>query len=218
MKTLRPLNSALIDSNKIGIAISTYNSEKVIKRCLLGLKNQNYKFVIFDDASTDETINEAKKIIPNLVLLNGDGSSWWGGGTARAVDKCFSLGCDFVLMLNPDAIISSEDIKLIADYTSRESNLITAALVVGDDNNNKLLWGGSKLMMPKLKLLISKYIYKKNSEVSKVSPKPYETHEVHGRGVMISRSVYNMIGTLDWKKFPHYGADNDYSLRAYLPE
>ena len=214
MKTLRPLNSALIDSNKIGIAISTYNSEKVIKRCLLGLKNQNYKFVIFDDASTDETINEAKKIIPNLVLLNGDGSSWWGGGTARAVDKCFSLGCDFVLMLNPDAIISSEDIKLMADYTSRESNLITAALVVGDDNNNKLLWGGSKLMMPKLKLLISKYIYKKNSEVSKVSPKPYETHEVHGRGVMISRSVYNMIGTLDWKKFPHYGADNDYSLRA----
>ena len=58
--------------------------------------------------------------------------------------------------------------------------------------------GGSKLVMPKLKLLISKYIYKK-FEVSKVSPKPYETHEVHGRGVMISRSVYNMIGTLDWK-------------------
>ena len=57
-----------------------------------------------------------QKIIPNLVLLNGDGSSWWGGGTARAVDK-FLLGCDFVLMLNPDAIISSEDIELMADYT-----------------------------------------------------------------------------------------------------
>ena len=31
---------------------------------------------------------------------------------------------------------------------------------------------------------------------------------------MNSKSVYKIIGTLDFKKFPHYGADNDYSMRA----
>ena len=53
-----------------------------------------------------------------------------------------------------------------------------------------------------------------NSNVSNVATRPYETDEVYGRGVLISRSVYSKIGTLDWRKFPHYGADNDYSLRA----
>jgi GT2 family glycosyltransferase len=210
-----PIKVQLKNDFIIGIAIATYNSDKVIRRCLNSFKDQKFKVVIFDDASTDKTLEIASSVIPNLIVLNGDGSAWWGGGTARAVDKCFSIGCEFVLMLNPDAIISAEDINKMVEYTFNKSHLITAGLVVRDDDIKKLCWGGSRrINLPGFAMHINKYIYKKNFNVQDIGQQPYETHEVHGRGVLISRSVYKMIGTLDWKEFPHYGADNDYSLRA----
>lgn len=217
MHNIPLINEPLKTDNRIGIAIATHNSEKVISDCLSSLKKQNFKVVIFDDASTDKTLDISKAIIPDVIILHGDGSRWWGGGTAKAVDKCFSIGCNFVLMLNPDTTISPEDINYMVDYTSKNSHLITAGLVVRDDNKKKLYWGGSKrIKMLGVPKYLTRYIYKKNSNVSNVSRIPYETHEVHGRGVLISHSVYSMIGTLDWKEFPHYGADNDYSLRAQL--
>jgi len=35
-----------------------------------------------------------------------------------------------------------------------------------------------------------------------------------GRGVLIPRSVFNVVGLYDEKKFPHYAADMDFSVRA----
>ena len=87
--------------------------------------------------------------------------------------------------------------------------------MVRDNDKNNIFWGGSRrLKIPGLPVYYNKYIYRKNTSISGISMVPYKTDEVHGRGVLVSRSVYNSIGTLDWKRFPHYGADNDYSLRA----
>jgi GT2 family glycosyltransferase len=200
---------------KIGIAIATYNSDRVIERCLSNLKDRKYVVVIFDDASTDKTLDIAQAIIPDVVVLKGDGSAWWGGGTAQAVDKCFSMECDFVLMLNPDSIISAEDIERLIDYTFKDPYLIAAGLVVRDDDEGRVFWGGSmRMKIPGIPVYTNRYILKKNSNVSEISTEPYKTDEVHGRGVLVSRSVYDTIGTLDWREFPHYGADNDYSMRA----
>ena len=155
-----PIKVQLKNDFIIGIAIATYNSDKVIRRCLNSFKDQKFKVVIFDDASTDKTLEIASSVIPNLIVLNGDGSAWWGGGTARAVDKCFSIGCEFVLMLNPDAIISAEDINKMVEYTFNKSHLITAGLVVRDDDIKKLCWGGSRrINLPGFAMHINKYIY-----------------------------------------------------------
>ena len=98
---------------KVGIAIAAHNAEKIIGRCLSGLIDGQYTVVLFDDASIDRTIDIAQSMISNIVILNGDGSAWWGGGTAQAVDKCFSMGCDFVLMLNPDSIVTDGELSML---------------------------------------------------------------------------------------------------------
>ena len=200
---------------KIGIAIATHNSEAVIGRCLSNLSGREYTIVLFDDASTDRTLDIAKDVRPDVIVLAGDGNAWWAGGTARAVNKCFSLGCDFVLMLNPDAIISDQGVDRLVDYTSERQNVIAAGIVVRDDMEENIFWGGSKrVKLPGIPVYTNKYIFRKNTAMLNLDATPYATDEVHGRGVLISRQIYNKIGTLDWEEFPHYGADNDYSMRA----
>ena len=154
-----PLMGISTSDLKIGIAIATYNSDRVIGRCLFNLKDQKYVIVIFDDASTDETLDVAQAIIPDAVVLKGDGSAWWGGGTAQAVDKCFSMGCDFVLMLNPDSIISAEGIERLVECASKDPRLIAAGLVVRDDDESKVFWGGSmRVKMPGIPVYTNRYI------------------------------------------------------------
>ena len=124
----------------IGIAISTFNAQEIIGNCLSKFKKHKFKIVIYDDLSTDNTLEIAKSIISDLVVINGNGSGWWAGGTAKAVDKCFSLGCDYVLMLNPDTVIYPEDLNYMVKFTSKNSKLITAGLVVRDSDKKKLFW------------------------------------------------------------------------------
>ena len=47
-------------------------------RELLG-SSMNMQVVIFDDGSTDATINNAKQVMPDLTLINLDGKAYWGG-------------------------------------------------------------------------------------------------------------------------------------------
>ena len=201
-------------SYKVGIAIAVHNSENVIRQCLSEIKDSGHTFVIFDDASTDNTISVAKSIIPEIIVLKGDGNSWWAGGTAKAVDKCFSLGCDFVLMLNPDTLINPTDIEVLVRFLLLNKKTIVTGIIVPDDNHNKLFWGGSHRIVLGKFVHANKYIYKTNTSVDNIANGDYATDEVHGRGVLVSREVYDFIGTLDCQEFPHYGADNDYSLRA----
>ncbi len=72
---------------KIGIAIATYNSGGVIERCLQDLSNERFTVVLFDDASTDQTVKLARRVCPSVRILTGDGNAWWGGGTAKAVEE-----------------------------------------------------------------------------------------------------------------------------------
>ena len=205
----------IVSKYQVGIAIATHNAEEIIGRCLFNLKDKGYLVVIFDDASIDKTLDVVESIIPDATILEGDGSSWWGGGTAQAVDKCFSMGCDFVLMLNPDSIITVDGIEHLIECASKEPYLISAAIVAREDDKEKVFWGGSRrLKIPGVPIYTNKYILRSNTYISEVNTKPYDTDEVHGRGVLLSRLVYEKIGTLDWNEFPHYGADNDYSMRA----
>ena len=201
--------------SNIGIAIAVHNSSEQIRECLTCLGDYNFNIVLFDDGSSDGTSYIARECNPNITILNGDGSAWWSGGTAAAVRECFRLGCEFVLMLNPDTYIEGETVLKLVDYAQKNPMQIMAALVVDNSNPDLVAWGGSRrLRIPYTPIVTSKYIVKRGSKASSVGRTPYSSDEAHGRGVLISRMVYDVIGELDYFTFPHYGGDIDYSYRA----
>jgi GT2 family glycosyltransferase len=88
--------------------------------------------------------------------------------------------------------------------------------VVDVNNPRKIVWAGSKFgrVHPLFPVYASKYLFKPGSLVTDISKSPYEVDEVHGRGVLIPRVVIEKVGNYDSISFPHYGGDNDFSLRA----
>src|SRR5579864_2734244 len=86
----------------IGIIIVTYNSAAVIGPCLDAALASGAEVLVVDNASADGTVAEAvrrgARVIANPSNL----------GFAAAVNQGFVvLNCPYVLLLNPDAVLSS---------------------------------------------------------------------------------------------------------------
>lgn len=201
---------------KIGIAIATFNSAETIEFCLEPLREEGFEVVLFDDGSHDDTVARAKRICPKVHILTGDGNHWWAGGTRRAMEKCLELGCQYVLMLNPDVRMTADGIRELARYADEHPYTISAALVVQRGNESHVAWAGSTFqkIAKWVPIYTSRYIAKRGTKASDLGDTPYCSDEAHGRGVLVPRSVIDRIGLLDDATFVHYGADNDYSWRA----
>jgi N-acetylglucosaminyl-diphospho-decaprenol L-rhamnosyltransferase len=86
----------------IGIVIVTYNSEAVIGPCLDAALRSGAEILVVDNASSDGT--RAAVVRRGVRLLTNDSNL----GFAKAVNQGFTgLDCPYVLLLNPDAVLSS---------------------------------------------------------------------------------------------------------------
>ena len=203
---------------RIGIAIAVHNSWDVLSDCLKALDESvteaELSIVVCDDGSTDGTRDKLAAQYPSVRVVTGDGSLWWTGGTNRAVELCLADGCDYVLLLNPDAFVAPDAIQHLLECSRREDGAVCAAMVVDRDAPDQIVWAGShwgRVVGP-LPIWTSRYIHRRGAEVASVPSTPYETSEVHGRAVLFPAAVMKRFGLHDDLGMPHLGGDTEYSL------
>ena len=200
----------------LGVAISSHNSANIIGECLSSFSDLACTVVLHDSSSTDGTTRIARRIRPDIVVIEGNQDQWWGEGTHIAMEKCFSLGCSHAVMLNPDVIISSSNLLKLLSFVKHNPMTIASALVLDKEHPKSIAWAGSIFgPVPWFPAAYcNRYIAKRGSQPDTVGAVPYKTSEVHGRGVIVSRQNFQLLNGLDYKNFPHYGCDVDFSFRA----
>ncbi|MDC0273062.1 glycosyltransferase, partial [bacterium] len=201
---------------KIGVAIPCYNNLEVLKETIPLIYRDSYFIVVFDDNSTDGTDHWLKTKYPKINVLQGNGFNWWGGSITKAIDLCLKNDCDYILSLNADVCITPEVLERLIESSKKHSSAIVASLVVNILEPNKVVWAGSLFgkINNALPIYTSRYIKKAGVDLKKVGSNIYDVDEVHGRGVVFPKEVFKKIGNYDYRNFPHYGADTDFSFRA----
>jgi GT2 family glycosyltransferase len=202
----------------VGVAIAVYNRRERTQQCLNALLSCSYsalKIVVVDDGSADGTWEMLENEYPQVTRIRGSGNLWWSAGNNVAIEECLRMGCQYVLMLNPDAIVSPDTVETLVEYAIAHPRTITAALVVDIEDKNRIWWAGTRWgRLGLIPIWVSRYLYRKGDPVAAAGTSPYETTEVHGRAVLIYREVFSSIGLYDARVLPHYGADIDFSFRA----
>ena len=203
----------------IGVAITSHNDYEKLKRTLNALskiRNANLHVEIVDDGSTDGTFELITKNYPQFYISKGSGQLWWTGGTNVAVQKCLKKECEYVLLLNADVVIDEISLKYLLITAQEKYPAIIASVAVTSDNPKIIWWAGSVWcrLGKRIPIWTSKYIYKKGTDITFLPDKPFETSEAHGRGVLVPSMIFKKVGLFDEKKFPHYGADTDFSFRV----
>ncbi|WP_422333430.1 glycosyltransferase family 2 protein [Rhodococcus sp. (in: high G+C Gram-positive bacteria)] len=97
---------------KVSVVVVTYNSAAVIGECVRPLSRcENIELVVLDNASSDHTLRILASEAPDATVIRSDENLGFAKGVNLAVGQARG---DAVLLLNPDARISAEEVLALA--------------------------------------------------------------------------------------------------------
>lgn len=125
----------------VSIIIVTYNNTQTIEQCLQSIQNQkevHYQLIIVDNASSDDTVSQAKKFSPDYLLERKANS-----GFATAVNEGVKIAANpYLLVLNPDAELKENAIgELIREMERNNQTAIVGGKFVSKDNQPMVSFG-----------------------------------------------------------------------------
>ena len=170
---------------KISVISVTYNSQGVIKNAIADLLNKNdIEIFIVDNNSNDKTCEQIADLkADNVKIIKNPRNVGYGRANNLAINQ--SNG-DYILLLNPDAIILYSDLKKLADVAEKND----------------------------IAILSPKLIDKKHNSENQTNEHTLENRDYVIFGcVLISRKTIEKIGSFDKKIFMYY-EDLDMCKRA----
>lgn len=161
---------------------------------------------LYDDGSTDGTVEAIRNLFPSANVLEGDGSSFWAASMAQAEASVLSAEStedeDFLVWLN-------DDVKLDDDFITRMSRVLTTqpdAIIVGamrDPLTLSVTYSG----------FARRGIHPLGLKMVQPGSDPQDILTFNGNLVIVRVKTARELGGIDGS-FAHGLADIDYGFRA----
>ena len=188
---------------QVAVLVTVYNRKDVTIDGLNTLKvafdpvSESYTFDIYmvDDGSTDGTGATVHTMFPEINVIDGNGSLFWGGGMLKAWKAAISSGksYDYFLWYNDDSFLRPDAIKTIFD-SAGDNVVVTGAFC---DASGVVSYGGKD----------------RNNKLIAPNGESQGVYFMNGNLVLISKKIVDQIGILD-ERLKHGGGDFEYGLRA----
>jgi len=188
------------------VTTAVRNRFKITKEFVTLLKKQtfiDYKLILVDDGSTDDTDKMVKEELPESVILYGNGNLWWGGSLHKIykyIKKNIKNKNDFLLIINDDVRFDSEFFETAIKLLKENSKTIITSL--GFSSKSAQLKDGA-------------FFYDFKSGLFKL------LYPGTGGNCASTRALFLRIGDfLDVGGFhpillPHYASDYEWTIRAW---
>lgn len=165
-----------------------------------------HRIILFDDASTDGTVESVAAEFPTVTIVNGDGKAFWNGGLYRAWTEALDAQVNGFLWLNDDVELEADAFARLSEswraLATRDKPFILVGATRGD--HGEVSYGGMRWDATPFAFRLS-------------SVAPSDTFEAidtfNGNIVLVPRTVVERIGIND-PAFHHNMGDVDYGLRA----
>lgn len=187
------------------IIMPVFNPEPGLRHYLAKLEDQNPgalgHLLLIDDGSSNGVPAMLQEKFPNLTIVRGDGTLWWGGGIRLGMEKALSEEAKVILWLNHDCVPDRNAVE----------QLVKAAAEPGR--------GG-----------VSAWCYCREGREFGVNPgfkdfqeidervlhqeKLVEVDGTNGNCVALNADAVRAVGLPDAQRHPHYG-DGPYLWRLH---
>jgi GT2 family glycosyltransferase len=193
------------------IVIPVFNRWHYTRECLESLRaqtSQDFRAVVVDDGSTDETAAALARDYLEVDVVTGDGNLFWTAGVNMGIRHALALGADRVMTLNNDVIAAPDFVAQMLAAAAQHPTAVLGALEF-DADSGATIYGGERLdfRTNTTHNLLNEIPASQRTGLHPVTYLP-------GRGLLIPRVVTDKIGLFDEKRLPHYLADFDYTSVA----
>jgi GT2 family glycosyltransferase len=196
-----------IHKPKLIVTMACYNRKDKTLKCLRSLftatkSTFRANVVLFDDNSSDGTIDAVNKEFPSVTIIRGNGEAYWGGGMNAAMAEALVLDFDYLLLLNDDCVLY-EDALLNALDSYNE--------VIQKDPTAKNIIVGS--LLDPLSNEISYSGFRRTNAFRPAKLVKLSCDTFNGNFVLLPKLIAQILGPVD-PVFVHQIGDVDYGYRA----
>lgn len=202
----------ILAAKRAGIPV-IMTTDATTLRCLESLSGirgdgSRLQVVVVDDGSTDGTAGAVQTRYPGVALLKGTGDLWWPGAINMGVRHSLREGADYILFLNDDTIHEPMFLERLFATAEGCPRSVVGALLLQLENPERTF------QCPLLQWGLRGWDVLPNQPLSTVPKAPWSVDFLPGNCVLYPRQVFEEVGLVDARGFPHYGADAEMSVRA----
>lgn len=174
--------------------------------CLRSLGNlayPNYRTLVVDNGSTDDSVARIRKASPDALLIETGENLGFAGGNNVGIRHALERGADYIWILNNDTIVELATLSAMVEAAGAKSRIgaVGSVLYHMKEPNRVQTWGGGRINLWR--------------GVSRYNAGPVSEdmlHYITGASLLISREALQDVGLLD-EDFFMYWEDADLGFR-----
>ena len=204
--------------NLVSIIIPHYNNETILLNCLNSIYESTYKnfeIIVVDNASTDNSITNAKSLYPNIIIIKSEYNLGYAGGCNFGAKKANG---DFLFFLNNDTTIASTCIELLINKITSNNSIASVQPKILNPKNKKYFdYAGASggyidyLVFPFTRGRIFDTIEKDKNQYDDSK----KIFWASGAGFLTKKDIFIKLSGFDEHFFAHM-EEIDYHWKSYL--
>lgn len=197
----------------VAITLPVHNNKKDTRdflECLKSVTYPNYKVIIVDDGSTDGTEEMLRQEYPEVIIVKGDGNLWGTLSMNIGIEKAIEIGADYVLWTNNDLVVDANFLSVLVDTAERNPRSIPFSKVYCYDDPKRIYCAGWEVnwLRGGLRRIGVRELDREQYDVQ------YDSKAAN-LNMLVNTAFFQDLGMLDYKSFPQYWSDTDFTYRAY---
>jgi GT2 family glycosyltransferase len=196
------------------VVIPVHGGLPLTVQCLDALRNCDplrLMVIVVDDGSPDDTAAHLAAHYPDVQIVSGDGTLWWGEAINVGCDHAIEAGARTLIFLNNDNVALSPNLltELERLLALRGGCVGATQLMKAADGQLKILGCGGILDWRRggSKLRCSGAVFRPSNSV-------LECDWLPGMAFACEADMFRALGGIDARAFPQSRGDADFTLRA----
>lgn len=190
---------------RVAIVVLNWNGWQDTLACLASLNAldyANYCILLVDNGSTDGSVEQFRRVLPSVELLQTGANLGFGGGCNVGIRHALRAGAEYVWLINSDATVDPGALTALVRRADENPQLgaVGSVLFDADALTRVQLWGGGRVG---LWLGRSVHCLSAASNIDFVS----------GASVLLRRAALEQVGLFDDASFFMYWEDTDLGFR-----
>ncbi len=198
---------------KVYIIVLNWNGKNDTLECIKSLQKidyNNYKIVVVDNGSKDDSVFEIKKQFSEVKIIENKKNLGFSGGNNVGVRDAINNGADYVLLINNDTTVEEKFLSKLVELGESDKKIgILGSKICFYNEPNRIWFAGGKINWLKNKGTHIGLDEIDNRQYDKTKKVDYLT----GCCLLIKREVIEKVGILAEDYFLYY-EDTDFSLRV----
>lgn len=194
----------------LAIVILNYKLSKQLIESIESIQKSgflDYQLIVVDNDSKDPIEMDLKKF-PEVVFIQTGANLGYSGGNNVGIKEALRLGCEYVLVLNPDTIVRADTLaNLMKGMRVTQADIVAPKIYFKD---SKIIWYGGGVFD-------SANVLGSHRGVDQVDEGQFdewsETDFASGAAMLVKKRVFEKIGFFDEDYFLYY-EDADFCYRV----